>query len=284
MCCNILTKIIKQIPLHFYCQALAPVEKTVQKGSRASGILWAFWHVAKGGTISDSDNRENILIESSFDTIKVITPSWFEAEGLLLLDLQFSLGMCFVETFEPLASNSEPDQVWSGSPSVGYVPVANGEMQPKQELRKITFLKHHVSFLYLWALDFGYDTTMRYRTGATKNLWHSKLGDITSLVRKSHLNALGQMEQNSVLGQVRAGVCGCHPSPHPTTAVWSGGGTLTAWGAPGHCTDLQPVCKIPSRHSGNPGKETSQGQNNTSSSFHSILSWRKRKSNLAIEN
>lgn len=62
MCCNILTKVIKQILLHVYCQALAPAEKTVQKGSRVSGIQWTFWYVAKGGTISDSDNTENILM------------------------------------------------------------------------------------------------------------------------------------------------------------------------------------------------------------------------------
>lgn len=81
MCYSILAKVIKWILLHFYCQALAPTEKTVQKGFRASGIQWTFWYVAKGGKISDSDNRENILIDSSCNPIKVTIPSWFEPEG-----------------------------------------------------------------------------------------------------------------------------------------------------------------------------------------------------------
>lgn len=74
MCCNILAKVIKQILLHCCCQALAPAEKTVQKGSRAGGIQWTFWYAAKRRTISDSDNRENILIEPSCNPIKVTIP------------------------------------------------------------------------------------------------------------------------------------------------------------------------------------------------------------------
>lgn len=45
---NILAKVIKQMLLYFYCQALAPTEKILQKGSRASGIQWTFWYVTKG--------------------------------------------------------------------------------------------------------------------------------------------------------------------------------------------------------------------------------------------
>lgn len=115
MCRNRLAKVIKQILLHFCCQALAPAEKTVPKGSRASGIQWTFWYAAKGGIISDSDNRENTLIESSCNLIRVTIPLWFEPEGWLLLDSQLPLGMCFVEVFELLSSKSEPDQVCFGS-------------------------------------------------------------------------------------------------------------------------------------------------------------------------
>lgn len=211
-------------------------------------------------------------------------------------------------------------------------------MQAEQDLRKITFFRPRVSFLYLWALDFGYDFTMRYRTGATNNLWHSKLGDITPLVRKSLHKAflLDRRRQAEIrlqqsrwddeqtlwnlwrtgfshfaaahqsfvlviwrgegsqlwwdrwsrtqclhwlLGNVRAGIFRWHPIPHPIAAVWSRRGTLAAWGGP---RTLQwPAAKIPFRHSGNLGKENSQGQSNSFSSFQSIWSWRKRKSNLA---
>lgn len=81
MCCNILAKVMKWILLNFHCRALAPTEQTFQKGFRASGIQSTFWYVAKEGTISDSDNTENILIESSYNPIKVTILSRFEPEG-----------------------------------------------------------------------------------------------------------------------------------------------------------------------------------------------------------